>query len=65
MRLRSGRCDWTVQVTYLPPLSESGARRRAQGESHKDDNGVPPKKSQKQSSEARRSWDWTLTQDWG
>ena len=30
VRLRSGRFDWTVQVGYPPPLTESGARRRAQ-----------------------------------
>ena len=30
VRLRSGWFDWTVQVGYLPPLTESGARRRAQ-----------------------------------
>ena len=30
VRLRSGRFDWTVQVEYPPPLTESGVRRRAQ-----------------------------------
>ena len=30
LRLRGGRFDWTVQVGYPPPLTESGARRRAQ-----------------------------------
>ena len=30
VRLRSGRFDWTVQVGYQPPLTESGVRRRAQ-----------------------------------
>ena len=29
VRLRSGRFDWTVQVGYPPPHTESGARRRA------------------------------------
>ena len=29
MRLRSGRFDRTVQEGYPPPLTESGARRRA------------------------------------
>ena len=30
MRLRSARFDWTLQVGYPPPLTESGVRRRAQ-----------------------------------
>ena len=30
VRLRSGRIDWTVQVGYPPPLTESGVRCRAQ-----------------------------------
>ena len=61
VRPRSGRFDSTVQVGYPTPLTESGARRRAQEKAIKDDIGVPPKKKmQKQSSEARR-----LTPDWG
>ena len=36
--------DWTVQVGYPPPLTESGVRRRAQ-ESHPDDTGIPAKKN--------------------
>ena len=30
VRQRSGRFEWTVQVGYPPPLTESGVRRRAQ-----------------------------------
>ena len=30
VRQRSGRFDWTVQVGYPPPLTESGERRRVQ-----------------------------------
>ena len=30
VRLRSGRFDWTVQVRYPPPVTESRVRRRAQ-----------------------------------
>ena len=33
VRLRSGRLDWTVQVGYAPPLTESGVRRHAQEKS--------------------------------
>ena len=40
VRLRS---DWTVQVGYPPPLTESGVRRRT-GESHPHDTGILSKK---------------------
>ena len=66
MRRRSGRFDWTVQVQVPPPLVESGARRRAQEKATRMTmEFLKKKKLQKQSSEARRSWDWTLTPDWG
>ena len=46
VRLRSVRVNWTVQVGYPPPLTESGARRRAQEKpTYKDDTGISSKEN--------------------
>ena len=59
--------QWTIQLDTADGVctaaTESGVRRRAQ---EKADGGIASTKIfPKQSSEARRSWDWTVTLDWG
>ena len=43
VRLRSGRFDWTVQVVYPPPVTESRVRRRAQEKAIRTTLGSPQK----------------------
>ena len=64
VRLRSGRFDWTVQVGYPPPLTESGERRRAQDKAIRLTMGFLQKTWQRQSREVHRSCDWTSTRVW-
>ena len=65
VRLRSGRFDLTVQVGYLPPLTESGVRRRAQEKAIRLTLEFLQKTEPRRSNEAHRYWDWISIQDWG
>ena len=64
VRLCSGRFDWTVQVEYPPPLTESGVRRRAQEKAF----WITLELRQQKIAEAklrRRSWGWMSPLAWG